>query len=571
MKQLFLFFIICNSTFLNAQACLSSTSAIELRVNKVKATIRGAGSLWDPGGLFGNDSYVAPYPTHTNGNVVNAMYSGSVWIGGKDPNGDLKVAGQAFAHSNDRFDFWPGPIINNTTNTLECLKWDGHWEVFGSEIDAHKADLADNGILDNPIPSNLLEWPGRGNPNTFPLGSPLPLIDLAPFHDHNGDNIYNANDGDYPILGLDNKEYADQMIWWIFNDIGDTHKSGGPAVGVEVHALAYAFDTPLLEYTTFYKHTFINKGTTDLQDTYIGLWTDPQLGCFNDDFIGCDTARSLGISYNGEQLDSCANPQYPGYGSNIPYLGIDILRGPMSGSGCRPLTSFMKYFGSSGHPTGNPQDDDGYYNMMSGKWRNGDPIEYGGDGWQENTFPYPFMFPDNPASGVGWSECAENNNSHDTRMILGTGSFDFPIGGKNEFTIAVIFEPNVPHPCPDFQQIQTTSDQIQAEYDLWEGGSCLPPTSNETAIVPDELKAINLYPNPSDANETIVLENVPDNTQISLYSITGQLLSTIKQTTESGGTVAWQPSDYQLNAGLYLVKIQLEDKGSKILKLTISR
>ena len=40
-----------------------------------------------------------------------------------------------------------------------------------------------------------------------------------------------------------------------------------------------------------------------LQNTFLGQWVDADLGNFDDDYVGCDVTRGLGICYNGKPVD----------------------------------------------------------------------------------------------------------------------------------------------------------------------------------------------------------------------------------------------------------------------------
>ncbi len=46
---------------------------------------------------------------------------------------------------------------------------------------------------------------------------------------------------------------------------------------------------------TFYNYVLINQGTQTLTNTYFGSWVDADLGCYNDDYVGCDVQRGLGL------------------------------------------------------------------------------------------------------------------------------------------------------------------------------------------------------------------------------------------------------------------------------------
>ena len=73
----------------------------------------------------------------------------------------------------------------------------------------------------------------------------------------------------------------------------------------------------------FMKFVIINKGTQPWTRTYFSLISDVDLGYANDDYIGCDTARKLGYSYNGTNND-------PMYGIAPPAVGFRLLKGAYS-------------------------------------------------------------------------------------------------------------------------------------------------------------------------------------------------------------------------------------------------
>ena len=73
--------------------------------------------------------------------------------------------------------------------------------------------------------------------------------------------------GDYPVIGVkDNNgnvvpNYADQMIFWVMNDKGNIHgRTGGQALGVQVNAIAFAFQTnDEVNNMTFYSFDIVKK------------------------------------------------------------------------------------------------------------------------------------------------------------------------------------------------------------------------------------------------------------------------------------------------------------------------
>lgn len=550
-----------------AQNCPESTSFSSLNVNNVEAGLLAGGDLW---WNLSDGQYIVPKP-QPGENPVNAIFAGAIWIGGTDNVGNLKLATQTYRQNGN--DYWPGPILANPLPPNTCQDWDRHFTVYGSEITAFLDDYNDNGTIDDPIPANILGWPGSGNPNVPGLPN-LPIRDLAPFKDQNMDGVYEPGKGDHPVIGLEDcqEQYADQMTWWVMNDIGNAHThSEEAAIGLEVQVMAYAFIDHPFYSTTFYTYDIINQSTDDLLDTYIGQWTDVDLGCYTNDYVGCDSARSMAIAYNGAATDPDCHffgGTIYGYGSEVPLLGFDLLSGPKDNTGqTLPMTTFV-VFNNDGSPTGNPNTGAEYMSYLKGFWKDGSPVEYGGDGYQENTFPYPFMFPSDPSGGMGWSECSENNPPTDRRFVMGSGPFDFPAGSRKEFTLAVIFEADVPHPCPSFTPIQLTSDSIQALFD-----NCFDPimSSNEQ-VIPEELQSLEVYPNPTTIGQGIHMTQLPANSVLEITTTDGKRVHTYHQSSGIAEDVFWNlrtDNGVQVAQGLYFVSVRLEGVGSRVFKVSV--
>ena len=122
------------------------------------------------------------------------------------------------------------------------------------------------------------------------------------------------------------------------------------------------------------------------------------MGCYNDDYIGCDTNRALGVIYNGASTDP--DCQSRGYGSEVPLLGIDYFEGPradlrdgidndrdgLTDEGTDGLdnngntlidedaeqellgmSSFV-YFNNAAGDQGDPRNAAQYRNYMTGRW-----------------------------------------------------------------------------------------------------------------------------------------------------------------------------------------------------------
>ena len=124
--------------------------------------------------------------------------------------------------------------------------------------------------------------------------------------------------------------FGDKTIWWVFNDKGNIHsETDGEQVGLEIRAQAFAFATnDEINNMTFYLYQIFNRSSIQLDQCYMGMWVDPDLGNPDDDFIGCDVARGLGYAYNGDPDDEGNGENH--YGVHPPAIGIDYFQGPLA-------------------------------------------------------------------------------------------------------------------------------------------------------------------------------------------------------------------------------------------------
>ena len=335
-----------------AAVCKRAQSTAELNINNVRAQINGYGNMW-------YDGSVSQYHIPKNGNTC-PLYCAALWIGGTDVNDQLRIAALKFGQYGD--DYWPGPLkIDNTAAVdLEvCNRYDKHFVITKAEVMEHIAHTQDGSAASDgyKIPDVILNWPAKGegeNVSNY----------LAPFFDVDGDGEYQPESGDYPYYDFDNElcprtikaknpgqNYVslptmetsagivkggilsdqvlkgDQTIWWVFNDMGNTHtETGGQPIGLEIRAQAFAFSTnDEINNMTFYSYEIINRSTYELRETYFSQWVDPDLGYAFDDYVGCDVKRGLGYCYNGDEADGPGAGSYSGI---PPAVGIDFFQGP---------------------------------------------------------------------------------------------------------------------------------------------------------------------------------------------------------------------------------------------------
>ncbi len=322
----------------------------------MKSRINTAGNMWYPPGEDIPQYFVPAQSSKTS------LFSGAIWVGGLDVNGQLKIAAQTFGQYG--INYWTGPLTTDGTAFIDeatCAQYDKQWVITKAEVNLFRAWFnSKDPAAEFPnyqVPEAILNWPAHGNT------SKGQSYFMAPFFDVDGDNEYNpVESGDYPYYDFTNElcpnnfkgvaDYVptptpdtkdgtvkggllvdqvlkgDQTIWWVMNDKGDVHTSpNGASIGLELRSQAFAFATnDEINNMTFFSYEIINRSTYELTQTYFAPWTDPDLGNGWDDFVGCDVGRGLGYCYNGKDVDG--NGEVNAYGDQPPAVGIDFFQGP---------------------------------------------------------------------------------------------------------------------------------------------------------------------------------------------------------------------------------------------------
>jgi hypothetical protein len=432
--------------------CAPATAQTDLDINNVRTTIMNGGDMWWD---LKRGQYEIP-----KGGGVTSLYAGSLWIGGIDAGNNLKVAAMTYRQGGN--DFWPGPLDAFTSvNSSTCLEWDKHFTITRQEVETFRT----TGI---PTP-NILNWPAYSA-----SGQPL-----APYYDADASGDYNPAGGDYPDYDIAGNRACnaqlkgDKTLWWVFNDMGNIHtETGGRAIGLEIQAQAFAFNTnDEINNMTFYKYKIINKSSFDVNKTYFGVWADPDLGGAGDDFVGCDVTRGLGYCYNGDLVDDGVLSGENTYGPNPPAIGIDFFEGPKAdnngladpadssanGIGYNDnvidnerlgMSKFVYYTNGASAGQGDPNSAVEFYNYLSGYWMDGSHFTYGGSGHLSGGPNCDYMFPgDSDPSGFGtnltpqpaWDEASVGNQPGDRRFLQSAGPFTLKAGSVNYVTTGVVW------------------------------------------------------------------------------------------------------------------------------------
>lgn len=487
-----------------------------LNIGNISSSVLVHGDMnWDPkAGGFNRCEF-------PKGSSKHVSHLTSIWMAGYDAQSQLHVAAQTYRQSGN--DYWPGPLDNNATlNLTTSTDWARIWKVSQSDIISH---LANSTHTTSNTPKDILEWPAKGNPHAKGNNSATLTITkaMAPFIDVNNDGIYNALDGDYPMIK------GDQTLWWVFSDNGPTHNNTNmQPLQIEVYAMAYAFSrNTLIDNVIFYEMHLNNRSNNDYTDFRIGVNADMDLGYFRDDYAGFDSSRRLAYTYNASTPDGTG--QTNSYGNNPPIAGFTLLQIPGDNANNKlPAGSFITY-NNDFTIIGNPLTGSHYSNYLRAITLNGNNFHNDYTGYGNITTGLGqgpvtrYMFYGNPADTNEWSECSSNNPAGDRRFVLASSDYSFKAQTSTSFAFALVVTDtgqNTTCPSIDITKIQRVSDTAWDYYNN-------PPSQVSIENIA-KGKALGLHPNPA---KSVLYISAPlgikaNKYQISVYDVMGKKVNT---------------------------------------------
>lgn len=474
--------------------CSAPNASSELWINNVRTIIFSGGDMWWDRNGNGSAFYYVPAVSN-KANGVSSSFAGSIWLGGLDAGGQLKIA--AMTYRQNGIDFWAGPLdtVNASSDAAICAKYDQIYKISRSEVDAYWASKGAT------ISSDIANWPGNGD-LSYRHGRRL-----APFVDVNGDGVYEPGTSslDYPAYDIENKAekdalgfcktklFGDATLFWVFNDNSGVHtETQGVPIGVEVRAQAFGFKTnDEINNMTFYSYEVFNRSSFQLNKTYFTIWNDADLGYFLDDYVGCDVSRGLGYIYNADPFDETAMGTN-GYQDFPPALGCDFFKGPLADENdgidndqdaglpgathgidepgetiqMSRFTYYNNNYGAFPPQTTNPSIAIHFYNYMTGFWKDGSPFTEGGNAYGGTT-PSTFVYDGDPVKNTGWTEKGSGNAPGDRRFLQSAGPFTLKPGAVNEITFGMPWaqSPSKGGYLQSLELLKSADDKAQALFD----------------------------------------------------------------------------------------------------------
>ncbi|MBP5573813.1 MAG: T9SS type A sorting domain-containing protein [Bacteroidales bacterium] len=484
-----------------------------IEANNVRGRILGNGSLFHTGVNNEAPSWEVP-----KGSGLSTLFQQSLWVGGLE-SGQLHLAGQRFGQDGE--DYWSGPLrLEDATTTPEMVEKFSHvWNVTKAEIEAF---IAHHGEAGYTVPDDILTWPAHGDEGY--------ANNLAPFVDVDGNGIYQPENGDYPDIK------GDQCLFFIFNDSYLDHTEfGGEKLGIEVHAMVYAYATPqdeALNNTVFFDYKIFNRSDKTYTDAYVGLWNDWDVGNGWDDYVGCEVHRSATFAYNGNTVDNYYGENPPAQVCKVlagPFMDPDGIDNPAYDGDCASLdgnaqalngmnfgngvvdderlgmASFISTLNGS-EDNGDPQNAAQAYNNLLGLWKEGNPMSYGGNGLEGTVGPAcHYQYPgDTDPCNVGtegvapnggfneaghyWTETEAGNIPNDRRGLTAMGPFTFAADAMQEieFSVITVF---ANEKASAFERIGEYIDRV-ASFSGY-------PTTSVMEHGETNGESLKLYPNPT--------------------------------------------------------------------------
>lgn len=505
MKKLYLSFalVICFVQLSHAQLTIETKVYDFLHANDFKAAV-GNYSM-----NFWNYKEARSFVPFTGPESPSTIFASALWLSAEDENGRVFTNTETYGGFPDPH-FFPGPLpeIGQIPTKEDVLNFNTIFKVTSSDILAH-IDDAQDGTIDHPQKS-IYGWPAVGNehfedihgfqPNFGPEGG-AHFIELP--GSENG--IYEPHLGEYPhVESLTKDVVPGEITWVVYNTAHNQNMKYGidSSLVLEIHQTSYAFDCDdaILKTTIFHDYKVISRSKVHFPKFHFGLWMDPDLGCFTDDYVGCDPSKNSFYIYNSDSedgtVDGTCQGDIPTYGSNPPVQSVTFLN--------KSLDAFVLYNNSAfgGFPaTSDPRIDHQYHLLMNATWLDGTPMTKGGSGYDpQSSNIVHHLFPDNPNDDTGWSMHTAGIEAGDRRTI-GVHNSQLSPNSVLNFTVAFSY-----HNHPDKTFLDNVNyalnriDTLQIHFDAGKIG-CQPELCTCDCVWPgdanhngqvDYLDAVNI-------------------------------------------------------------------------------
>lgn len=340
-------------------------------------------------GMFKDSAGSAAITTQTGKNLA---FSTGVWMSAKDSAGNIRVAIHDIVGGGSEWSAGPLQIYNE--QSADPNTWNKLYGVSSGDVKYHQMHYKDAGYMAS---AGISQWPGS-------LGSPYAQV-LAPFVDNEiNDQVYSPSNGDYPYL------LSDAVLMSIANDRYSTHTlSNSLPLGVELHTTVMSFgpQDSGLKNCVMVRYSVFNRSRRNYSDFRFSGVLGFKIAAQYNEYLGTDVANKTIFAINDT--------------SEATFSGKLLSLGCMAIN--RSISSTI-YFENTGDPVnGLPQVDSHFVRLMNGRWKNGQPMKFGGNGVDASGSTARFIYPyesDPQHIGQLWSD----NDRYQPGRRFGVINFD---------------------------------------------------------------------------------------------------------------------------------------------------
>lgn len=447
------------------------------------------------------------------------------------------------------------------------------------------------GKINDEIHLSLSQW--------ITFYSPGPIIDSSPamqykpqdslsyrvYKINRGDSNSNSDYRDWPVkFGApqnssgEPKLYGDQTLWTVYNGLDTTtsqrkNNSSGyvhqlKPFPVEVQQLMYGHqgsywdDKDIFSNVVFMEWTIINKGSQQIDSTFIGLWTDIDFD-WADNPPGVDTTLQLGY---------CWDRSYSTHSQYQPAVGYVLLFGPKvysPGSSAVFKDKRISGYKNLGMTSFHGIDDDSDPTIETGPayfvqdaWYLAKGLTVGGKPRIDPTTgkTTKFQFSGDPVSKSGWWFTRGTGGGAGFNLFSGP----FNLAPNDTQWIMMAFFPALGSDNMDsITKLRRKAKILRSlTYNqLAFSTGRVPIDSSEASIIPTDFTVFNNYPNPFN-NSTTLKFTLPSNglLTVDLFDCLGRIEKRIYERYYDAGINYANISLNNYSSGVYFLRIQCKDK-----------
>jgi hypothetical protein len=400
----------------------------------------------------------------------------------------------------------------------------------------------------------------------------------APYVDKNNNNVYD------PMVDSPGVKGAYQTLFVCLTDgfpeshtISEGFGGGTPPLFAELHMTAWSYSKAGFNDLVFFKWEIFNKNNKAWNSAQISFVSDPDLGCADDDFIGCDTLLKLGYCYNADNNDDCTPYNY---GANPPAVGFLLLENAINKS-VTPykdlkMSSFVYFTNTSSQGPVCEHDPNGEqmpaYYMMKGIKKDQTPWVVPPGGASNVT---KFCYSGNPVFGTGWTEGVPGNPTGsvwncggpnvntgtihpvnvggDRRIVMSSGADNFTVApGEKQTMVMVEFMVRGNSNFNSVDLLRTKAQDLRNDY--------LIGIENKGTETPAVFSLSQNYPNPFNPTTSINYQlSMSSDVKLVVYDLTGKSVMTLVNQRQNAGNYTVTFNGENLASGVYFYTLQAGD------------